>query len=268
LNQLALLAFGFALSVVLVVVTFARRTEHRSIARRGVRNAVIASLVVGLVVLVPTAFLLRGEGIFGTITLSQSVSAGLLIGALVGGAFFVVNVVVLAIGLWLRPSPAWALGATLATPVVLAALGYGLISFNSYVAQQNEPTSALGHVQVSISGNRIGEIGASGSTECSYTPAGALSLETGVRSPAGNLVSLTLYISGGRVARFDLGVDDIYAGTGNGWVLGPDTVSLVNGWTTHEGQITFNGIVPVGANDLPDPTERWSGSLTFGCGAP
>ena len=49
----------------------------------------------------------------------------------VAGSYLLLNLTILAVGLWFKPSASWAVGAALATPVILAAIGFGYVAFRS-----------------------------------------------------------------------------------------------------------------------------------------
>ena len=51
--------------------------------------------------------------------------------AYVAGLYLSLNLIVLAVGLFFRPSSSWAVGAALATPVILAAIGFGYAAYRS-----------------------------------------------------------------------------------------------------------------------------------------
>ena len=43
--------------------------------------------------------------------------------------YLLLNLIVLVVGLWFRPSESWAIGAAVATPVILAAIGFGYTAY-------------------------------------------------------------------------------------------------------------------------------------------
>jgi hypothetical protein len=51
--------------------------------------------------------------------------------AYVALGYLALNLIVLGVGLLVRPSESWAIGAALATPVVLAAIGFGYAAYRS-----------------------------------------------------------------------------------------------------------------------------------------
>jgi hypothetical protein len=57
---------------------------------------------------------------------------GAVVAFVTGVGFLWLNVTILTVGLWFRPQRSWAIGACLATPVVLAAVGFGYSIFLAY----------------------------------------------------------------------------------------------------------------------------------------
>jgi hypothetical protein len=91
----------------------------RRVAVRGILFALAAAAIVGGVV-------------FGSvILLSGSVDDALRATAYVALGYLVLNLVVLAVGLALKPSESWAIGAAVATPVILAAIGFGYAAYRA-----------------------------------------------------------------------------------------------------------------------------------------
>ena len=76
-------------------------------------------MVVGLIV-VAAVMLMSGK-----------IGDALLAAAYVAVSYLSLNVVVLTVGLWFKPSVSWAVGAALATPVILAAIGFGYAAYRS-----------------------------------------------------------------------------------------------------------------------------------------
>ena len=87
------------------------------IAVRGTLIAVAVATVIGLVV-------------FATVMLvSGRADDALRAAAYVGLGYLALNLIVLGAGLLVRPSESWAIGAALATPVVIAAIGFGYAAY-------------------------------------------------------------------------------------------------------------------------------------------
>ncbi len=71
--------------------------------------------------------------VFGAASLmGAALGDGVKAAAVIGLGYFLLNVTVLAVGLALGPSRSWAVGAALATPVIVAAIGFGYTIFLSY----------------------------------------------------------------------------------------------------------------------------------------
>lgn len=92
----------------------------RQIAIRGVLLALAVAAAIGLIVF--------GTAEFMGAALGDGVKAAVVIGL----GYLLLNLVVLAVGLMFRPSRTWAVGAALATPVIVAAIGFGYTIFLSY----------------------------------------------------------------------------------------------------------------------------------------
>ncbi len=92
----------------------------RQIALRGVLLAVAVAAVLGVIV-------------FGAASLTGAAPGDALkAAAVIGLGYMLLNLVVLAVGLVFQPSRSWAVGAALATPVIVAAVGFGYTIFLSY----------------------------------------------------------------------------------------------------------------------------------------
>jgi hypothetical protein len=268
--ELWLVAVAIGATVVLAAVTYVKRPEQRPIARRGATYALIAALIIGGIVAAYVTTLVNGsEGIFGTIRLGQALTLGVIAGAALGFAYASLNVLILVVGLWFRPSPSWAIGAALATPVIVAAVGFGITAYNAYQYQAQQPQVEAGTMNVELTGKRLEPVVAVGSADCQFLADGGFHMDADLTAADGRLVSVQLGLAAdGEVQVLAIGVGPSFAYPGRGWDIGPDTTRLVNGWNHTGGQMEMTDLVPLGADGEPDPTERWSGSLTFGCGAP
>ncbi|MEP7379143.1 MAG: hypothetical protein ABI725_06210 [Chloroflexota bacterium] len=90
------------------------------IAIRGVFLALVVAAILGLIV-------------FGAAQLvGATLGDGIQAAAVVALGYLLLNLLVLAIGLLFKPSSSWAVGAALATPVIVAAIGFGYTIFLSY----------------------------------------------------------------------------------------------------------------------------------------
>ena len=95
-----------------------RRQTRGRIAVRGTVVALTVAVVIGLVVF--AAVLLIGGRIDDALRATVYVAL----------AYLLLNLAVLAVGLVVRPSESsWAIGAALATPVILAAIGFGYTAY-------------------------------------------------------------------------------------------------------------------------------------------
>ncbi|MEP7361276.1 MAG: hypothetical protein ABI744_06840 [Chloroflexota bacterium] len=89
------------------------------IALRGFLIALAVAAVIGAVVFA------------SVILISAKVDDALLAAAYVGGGYLALNLIILGAGLLVRASDSWAVGAALATPVILAAIGFGYAAYRS-----------------------------------------------------------------------------------------------------------------------------------------
>ena len=88
--------------------------------RIAVRGTLIALAVAAMI----------GAMVFGAVMLiGGNVGDALRALGYVALGYLTLNLVVLAVGLVMRPSERWAVGAALATPVVLAAIGFGYAAY-------------------------------------------------------------------------------------------------------------------------------------------
>ena len=260
-----LLVMGLAATIVLVAVTYSRRSSVRDIYRRGFINACVAGLVVAAVTALLVTLFLNGKDFFGTISLSSAFGAGLIVGAAVGLGFFWLNMVILSIGMWFKPANSWPLGEAFATPVVIAAVGFGAIAFNTYQYQQAQPRAVPGTAQIVIDGQTLGHASAAGSANCQLLVDGGLSLDATITADDGRQVDIQLGIpSSGDSPNMAIVVGNVQAFPGKGWDPA-STTHLAPVWNRASGQLTFDGLVPLDVNAEPDPTERWSGNLSWTC---
>lgn len=265
----ALLVMGLAATVVLWVATWVRHPEMRGLAARGIRVALAGAAVVALVMVVLTTLFFNGRDFFGTIGLGSAFTFGVIVGGLVGAGFFWLNTVILAIGLWFKATSGWAVGALAATPVIIAAVGFGFTAYNTYQIQQTQPQTVTGTFALEMDGASLGHVSASGTATCSLQVDGGLSLNANKPASDGRQTDIQLGVSAaGEVRGVAIAIDQSQAFPGKGWQPGADTTQLVAGWSRAQGQMTFRDLVPLAANAEPDPTERWSGSLSWTCAAP
>jgi hypothetical protein len=97
-------------------------TDTRGTRRIAVRGTLIALAAAATI----------GGLVFGVVMLmSGSVDDALRATAYVALGYLALNLVVLAVGLMLKPSESWAIGAAVATPVILAAIGFGYAAYRA-----------------------------------------------------------------------------------------------------------------------------------------
>lgn len=263
------LIVGLPATIVLWVVTWVRHPEMRGVGARGLRVALVGAIVVALVMVVLTTLFFNGRDFFGTISLQSAFSFGLVVGGAVGAGFFWLNLVILAIGLWFKASGGWAVGALAATPVVIAAVGFGFTAFNSYQYEEAQPQEVSGTVALEMDGERLGLVSASGAASCMLQVDGGLGVSANVLTSDGRQTDIQMGVAAsGEVLSVAISVDQSQAFPGKGWEPGPTTTRLVDGWSRAGGQLILVGLVPLDGDGEPDPTERWSGSLSWTCANP
>ena len=89
------------------------------IALRGTLIAVAVAALLGVVV-------------FGAVMLMGGDAGDAMVAVVyVALSYLALNLVILGVGLFFRPSRSWAVGAALATPVIVSAIGFGYVAFRS-----------------------------------------------------------------------------------------------------------------------------------------
>jgi uncharacterized membrane protein len=119
-----LLIIGLVATALFWGATWLRQPQTRRLALRGAALAIAVALALGVTTVLVAILLLHVPA-----------DTGLIAGSAVGLGYLWLNLVVLGVGLWFRPSESWALGAVLATPVVLAAIGFGYASYRAWPLQ-------------------------------------------------------------------------------------------------------------------------------------
>jgi hypothetical protein len=95
-------------------------TPSSTRGRIAVRGTLIALAVAAVI----------GAVVFAVVMLMGGTSADALRAAsYLALGYLLLNLTVLVIGLVVRPSASWAVGAALATPVILAAIGFGYTAY-------------------------------------------------------------------------------------------------------------------------------------------
>ena len=95
-------------------------TRPPGTSHTAIRGALIAIAVAAVV----------GGVVFGAVMLiSGRVDDALTAAGYLALGYLLLNLIVLVVGLWFRPSESWAIGAAVATPVILAAIGFGYTAY-------------------------------------------------------------------------------------------------------------------------------------------
>jgi hypothetical protein len=115
------LAIALAATVVLWAATWVRQPDARRLGLRGAAIALVVALALGLIIFV-----------LATVFLGATPAVGLMAGGTVGLAYLLLNLVVLAVGLWFKPSDSWPIGSALSTPVIVAAIGFGYAAYRAW----------------------------------------------------------------------------------------------------------------------------------------
>ena len=124
-----LAAVGLAVTAFAWLATLVARPNISAIALRGLAVAVLSGLIVGLTAgALATVFLNSPD----TSHILGPLGLGMVVFVVTGIGFFWLNLVVLTIGLWFKPTRGWAVGACLATPVIVAAIGFGYAAYRAW----------------------------------------------------------------------------------------------------------------------------------------
>jgi hypothetical protein len=118
------LAIAVATTIVLWAATWVRQPDTRRLALRGAAIALGVALVLTVSVFV-----------LAMVFLNATPAVGLIAGGTIGLTYLLLNLVVLAIGLWFKPSDSWSVGSALATPVIVAAIGFGYAAYRAWPLQ-------------------------------------------------------------------------------------------------------------------------------------
>lgn len=97
-------------------------TDTPSTGRIAVRGTLIA---------LAAAAILGGLVFAVVVSMGGSIADAVRATAYVALGYLALNLVVLGVGLLVKPSPSWAFGAALATPVILAAIGFGYAAYRA-----------------------------------------------------------------------------------------------------------------------------------------
>jgi hypothetical protein len=250
-----------SVSAGLWAAAIALRRVERDVTLRGLRNGLLAALVLFLV----TATL---------VTFMFDVSLGILVGAVIGLGYFWLGAILIPIGLLFHARPDWTrVGAWVAVPIIVMSAGFGYAAYRAVQQEGAPPTSTNGTVELSLSGARLGTANASGAATCQFDNTGALRLQAGagiggspLNATDGRPVTIQYAMDANGANRsIQLGVSGVKAVPGQGWDPSPQTIALSPTSTAHAGQVTLSGMVPLDANGEPNPTEVWSGVFNWTC---
>ena len=270
-----LVGAAIALTVILWAVAIVLRRVDARVTAHGFRNGSIVAVGIFIVTAVVVALFFNGrEIIFATLDLRGAFALGIFVGLVFALGYLWLGSLVMAIGLIFNSKPAWStVGSWAAVPVIVVSLGFGYVSFRSVQQEAISPTASRGSVALQLTGEKLGSIDVNGHAQCEYDGTGALRLRAG-----GGVGGTTIATPDGRqvYVKFDLDrsavepsiqaiIGSAEADPGKGWQPGPDTISLAQGSTTHTGSAVLSNLVPVDSKGHPDPTERWSGKVSWSC---
>jgi hypothetical protein len=263
-----LLVIGLPATAVLIIVTYVRLPDQRGLTRRGVRNALIAAVVLASVLGGLITFLSNcGDGFLCAGGLPQAFAAGLYVGGVAGGFFFWLNIVILYIGLWFKPRKWWAVVAVAVSPLVIVAATVGANAYNDYVFEHGHVGGTFG---LEMDGDRLRHVSASGPAACALGVEGDY-LDVDGQGPDrdGRDTEFKLRMSQtGVVYGVEITVDQSYAYVYSYTQPSVDAVQLVAGWSRAQGQLSFRDVEPLDATMTAIPNERWAGSFSWTCAAP
>lgn len=106
-----------------MAVMSAAKPRVRSVALRGVLIALGVAAGIGLIVFLSAALL------------GLAVNDVVRVVAIVAGGYLLLNLAILAVGLFFKPTASWAIGAAVATPVIVAAIGFGWTIYKAIPSQ-------------------------------------------------------------------------------------------------------------------------------------
>jgi hypothetical protein len=265
-------------AIVLTVILWAaaivlQRVDAR-VTARGFRNGSLIAVVLFLIatIVVTIYFNGRTSGLI-TLDLPGALAIGVFVGLLVGLGYLWLGGILMAFGLIFKSKPAWSTaGVWAAVPVIVVSLGFGYVSFRSVQQEGSDPSTYLGGVDLELSGAQLGDVHASGKSQCQYDETGAVRVRAG-----GGVGGVALNSDGGVPIYIQFGLDAtatqptiqimvgrIEADPGNGWQPSLETIAVAPGSTPQHGEAVLSGILPL-VNARPDPTERWSGHFTWSC---
>jgi hypothetical protein len=250
------------------------RTKEMPIGR-GLVNGLIVSVVIFVATVAIVTFLYNGRGSTEiSFDLGGAFALGLAVGSTLAVGFFALGVALMPLGLLFRLGERWpSFGTWIAVPIVFASAGLAVGAFNAGRHEQAQPTSVQGSMSIEISGQQLGSTTAGGPAVCQESQDGSFTVTAGMAPAGGALTAsngqpagITLSVDGaGSILVVQIGVGTWQAFPGRGWEPGPNTTALAAGWTRQAGRMTLSNLVPLNPQSVPDPTERWNGTLSWTC---
>lgn len=123
-----------AVAVVAWAAALVTGRVQRGNAVSGLRNGLIASLVLGLAVALFAA---------AVIGLRSPMSYGIVAGLATGGGFFLAGAALMPVGFWFGGGSDWArYGAWVAVVVITFSLGMGYVAYNAFQEEPATPVSS------------------------------------------------------------------------------------------------------------------------------
>jgi hypothetical protein len=266
---------AIALTVILWAIAIALQRVDSRVTVRGFRNGSIVAVGIFIVTALIVAIFFNGrEIIFATLDLRGAFALGVFVGLVFALGYLWLGSLVMAIGLIFNSKPAWStVGTWAAVPVIVVSLGFGYVSFRSVQQEGTSPSALRGSVALQLAGEKLGAVDVIGNAQCEYDGTGALRLRAGggvggstIATPDGRQVYVKFDLDGSAIdPSIQVIVGSAEADPGKGWQPGPDTIALAPGSTTHTGSALLSDLVPVDSKGHPDPTERWSGKVSWTC---
>jgi hypothetical protein len=275
MNQLTLIGLVVGLGLTMGAWLLAARTGRlqRAVTLHGLRNGLLAALVLGLGVTTLITLTMFGRPFLfgGELSLGGALMLGLLAGTALAVGFFYVGATLLPIGLLLGGGARWAsVGSWVLAPVVAVGLYAGYLFSGNLLADIEAPEQRRGTIDLELNGEQLGRVQASGAAHCLLPDDGSLSVDAGLdgelTSTTGDEVWVQLTLDVELDASVVINVAHWSAAPGKGWEPNPDTLSVAEGSRREWGQLELRDLVPLNpATGEPDPTERWSGLLSWDC---
>jgi len=248
------LVIAAAASALVWATAIALHRVDPSVTLRGLRNGLLVAVALFAVTLILETALFN-------------LASGLAVALVVGVAYFWIGSTLIPVGLVFKSKPAWTtLGAWAAVPVIVVSIGFGYTEYRS-ANDQTQTTTANGTIALSLNGLGQDAVTANGVATCTTSSAGDMSLFGGatgnaaVMSEDGRVIQLQFSIdASGANPSLSLTVDS-QTSTSTTQALALDAGSSPTG-----GHAKLAGMVPLGAEGQPDPSQVWSGDFSWSCG--